>query len=78
MIHPDDGSSKILWDVDQYLPDYTVQHPRRQQCRVNISLPIILNLTIRHIDTLFLQTILTQFLFDTVNCDTALLRPLDH
>jgi hypothetical protein len=28
--HPDDGGSKNLWNVDQFLPDYTAQHPRRQ------------------------------------------------
>jgi hypothetical protein len=28
--HPNDGGSKLLWNVSQYLPDYTVQHPRRQ------------------------------------------------
>jgi hypothetical protein len=27
--HPDDGGSKLLRKVYQYLPDYTVQHPRR-------------------------------------------------
>jgi hypothetical protein len=26
-----DGGKKHLWNVSQYLPDYTVQHPRRQQ-----------------------------------------------
>jgi hypothetical protein len=25
-----DGGSKLLWNVGQYLPDYTVQHPRRE------------------------------------------------
>jgi hypothetical protein len=30
MLHPDDGGGKLLWNVDQYLQDYTVQHPRRQ------------------------------------------------
>jgi hypothetical protein len=25
----DDGSSKHLWNFGQFLPDYTVQHPRR-------------------------------------------------
>jgi hypothetical protein len=28
--HPDDGGSKDFWNVGQYLPVYTVQHPRRQ------------------------------------------------
>jgi hypothetical protein len=28
--HLDDGGSKHLWQVSQYLPDYTVQQPRRQ------------------------------------------------
>jgi hypothetical protein len=28
--HPDDLGSKLLWSVGQYLPDYTVLHPRRQ------------------------------------------------
>jgi hypothetical protein len=28
--HPDDGGSKHLWKVGQYLPDDTGQHPRRQ------------------------------------------------
>jgi hypothetical protein len=27
---PDDGSSKHLWNVGQFLWDYTAQHPRRQ------------------------------------------------
>jgi hypothetical protein len=27
---PNDGGSKLLWNVGQYLPDYTVLHPRRQ------------------------------------------------
>jgi hypothetical protein len=27
---PDDGGSKLLCNVGQYLPDYTLQHPRRQ------------------------------------------------
>jgi hypothetical protein len=27
---PDDGGSKHLWDVGQFLPDYTALHPRRQ------------------------------------------------
>jgi hypothetical protein len=27
---PDDGSSKLLWNVGQYLSDDTAQHPRRQ------------------------------------------------
>jgi hypothetical protein len=26
----DDGGSKLLWNISQYLPDYMVQHPRRQ------------------------------------------------
>jgi hypothetical protein len=28
--NPDDGGSKHLWNVGQFLPDYTAQHPRRQ------------------------------------------------
>jgi hypothetical protein len=28
--HPDDGCSKILLNVSQYLPDYMMQHPQRQ------------------------------------------------
>jgi hypothetical protein len=28
--HPDDGGRKRLWNVSQFLPDYVVQHPRRQ------------------------------------------------
>jgi hypothetical protein len=28
--HPNDRGSKIFWNVGQYLPDYTSQHPRRQ------------------------------------------------
>jgi hypothetical protein len=28
--YPDDESSKILWNIGQYLPGYTVQHARRQ------------------------------------------------
>jgi hypothetical protein len=27
---PDDGGSKHLWNVSQFLQDYTVQHPKRQ------------------------------------------------
>jgi hypothetical protein len=27
--HTDDGSSKYLWNVGQFLPDYTEQYPRR-------------------------------------------------
>jgi hypothetical protein len=27
--HPDDGGSKLLWNVGQYVPDYTFQHPRK-------------------------------------------------
>jgi hypothetical protein len=27
---PDDGGNKHLWNVDQCLPYYTAQHPRRQ------------------------------------------------
>jgi hypothetical protein len=30
MLRPDDGSSKLLRNVGIILPDYTVQHPRRQ------------------------------------------------
>jgi hypothetical protein len=26
----DDGGSKYVWKVSQFLPDYTAQHPRRQ------------------------------------------------
>jgi hypothetical protein len=26
----DDGGSKHLWNVGEFLPDYTAQHPRRQ------------------------------------------------
>jgi hypothetical protein len=29
-LHPQDGGSKHLWNVGQFLPDYTAQHPRRQ------------------------------------------------
>jgi hypothetical protein len=29
---PDEGGSKRLRNVGQFLPDYTVQHPRRQSC----------------------------------------------
>jgi hypothetical protein len=25
--HPDDGGRKHLWNVCQFLPDYTAQHP---------------------------------------------------
>jgi hypothetical protein len=28
--HPEDGSSKHLWNADQYLRDYTAQQTRRQ------------------------------------------------
>jgi hypothetical protein len=28
--HPDDGGSKVLWNVGQYLEDYTLQHSKRQ------------------------------------------------
>jgi hypothetical protein len=31
--HPDNGGNKLLWNFDQYLPDYTTQHPRRQPSR---------------------------------------------
>jgi hypothetical protein len=31
-IDPDDGGSKHLWTVGQFLPDYTVHYPRRQLC----------------------------------------------
>jgi hypothetical protein len=27
---PDDGGSMHLWNIDQFLSDYTVQRPRRQ------------------------------------------------
>jgi hypothetical protein len=27
---PDDGGSKLLWNVGQYLPDYTLLNPRGQ------------------------------------------------
>jgi hypothetical protein len=27
---PDDGGSKLLWNVSRFLPDYMAQHPRRQ------------------------------------------------
>jgi hypothetical protein len=27
--YPDDGGSKLLWNVGHHLPDYTVQHPRQ-------------------------------------------------
>jgi hypothetical protein len=29
MTHGPDEGSKYLWNVDEYLPDYTAQHPRR-------------------------------------------------
>jgi len=29
---PDDGSSKHLWNVGQFLWDYKAQHPRKQLC----------------------------------------------
>jgi hypothetical protein len=29
--YPDDGGSKFFWNTGQYLPDYMVLHPRRQQ-----------------------------------------------
>jgi hypothetical protein len=28
--HPEDGGSKHLWNVSQFLPDHTVQYPSRQ------------------------------------------------
>jgi hypothetical protein len=34
--HPDDGDNKLLWNISQYLPDYTAQHPRRQSSSVMI------------------------------------------
>jgi hypothetical protein len=34
---PDDGGSKLLWNVGHLLPDFTVQHPRRQSS--SYSLP---------------------------------------
>jgi hypothetical protein len=36
--YPDDGGSKFLWNVSLYLPDYTVQHPRRQPSSWNCCL----------------------------------------
>jgi hypothetical protein len=31
LIHrPDNGSSKYLWNVGKFIPDYMAQHPRRQ------------------------------------------------
>jgi hypothetical protein len=35
--HPDDGGSKLLWNIDPYLPDYTMQHPRRQPSSSDIT-----------------------------------------
>jgi hypothetical protein len=29
-VYPDDGGTKLLWKINQCLPDYTEQHPRRQ------------------------------------------------
>jgi hypothetical protein len=29
--HPVDRGRKFFWNVCQYLPDYTVQHPKREQ-----------------------------------------------
>jgi hypothetical protein len=33
----DNGGSKVLWNVGQYLPDYTAQHRRRQPSSMVIS-----------------------------------------
>jgi hypothetical protein len=30
VLSPDDAVCKHLWNVDQFLPDYTAQYPRRQ------------------------------------------------
>jgi hypothetical protein len=30
MVCPNDGSTKHLWNIDHFLPDYTLQHPGRQ------------------------------------------------
>jgi hypothetical protein len=27
---PDDGGSELLWNVGNFLPDYTAQHPSKQ------------------------------------------------
>jgi hypothetical protein len=35
---PDDGGSKHLWNVGQFLPDYTAQHPRRYWNLTNYDL----------------------------------------
>jgi hypothetical protein len=37
MLCPDDGGSKHLWNVGQFLPDYAAQQPRRQSS--SFSLP---------------------------------------
>jgi hypothetical protein len=38
--HPDNGGSKLLWNISQCLPDYMTQHPWRQSSspRFNVSL----------------------------------------
>jgi hypothetical protein len=38
--HPDDGDSKLLGTICQYLPDYTVQRPRRQSSSFNVLLRV--------------------------------------
>jgi hypothetical protein len=34
----DDGGNKYLWNVGQFLRDYTAQHPRRQRDRTQYYL----------------------------------------
>jgi hypothetical protein len=41
VIHrPDDGGSKLLWNVGQYLPEYTAQHPTRKTSSMFVSMNI--------------------------------------
>jgi hypothetical protein len=42
-LHPYDGGSKLLWNVGQYLSDYTVQYHRRQPYSKNIRSQIKLS-----------------------------------
>jgi hypothetical protein len=36
--YPNDGGSKCLWNVSKLLPDYMVQHPRKQSSSITSTL----------------------------------------
>jgi hypothetical protein len=42
---PDDGGSKYIWHMGQFLPDYTAQHPKRQPS-LSAELPQCLGTTL--------------------------------